>query len=180
LLSESAEFLDSIHDQTVALMNEGKTLDQVVDAVKIPHHLLARPYLQPTYDDPEFLIRNVWRLYGGWWDGDPAHLKPAPASALAREIALLAGGAERLAERARNLADRGDLRVAGHLAEFAAQAEPDNVEVHKVRIAVNQKRAATESTVMARGVFEAAVRDSQAVADPQALATRPRRNIGLG
>jgi alkyl sulfatase BDS1-like metallo-beta-lactamase superfamily hydrolase len=180
LLSESAEFLDSIHDQTVALMNEGKTLDQVVDAVKLPYHLLARPYLQPTYDDPEFVIRNVWRLYGGWWDGDPAHLKPAPASALAREIALLAGGAERLADQARTLADHGDLRVAGHLAEFAVQAEPDNVEVHKVRIAVNQKRAATESTVMARGVFEAAVRDSQAVADPQALATRPRRNIGLG
>jgi alkyl sulfatase BDS1-like metallo-beta-lactamase superfamily hydrolase len=180
LLSESAEFLDSIHDQTVALMNEGKTLDQVVNAVKIPHHLLARPYLQPTYDDPEFLIRNVWRLYGGWWDGDPAHLKPAPAPALAREIALLAGGANKLADRARTLADHGDLRVAGHLAELAVQAEPENVEVHKVRIAVNQKRAAIERTTMARGVFDAATRESQAVADPEALATRPRRNIGLG
>jgi alkyl sulfatase BDS1-like metallo-beta-lactamase superfamily hydrolase len=180
LLSDSTQLLDSIHDQTVALMNQGKTLDQVVAAAKIPQHLLTRPYLQVTYDDPEFLIRNVWRLYGGWWDGDPAHLKPAPASDLAREIALLVGGAERLAERARALADRGELRVAGHLAEFAVQAEPDNVEVHKARIAVNEKRAAIERTTMAKGVFDAAVRESQGVADPEALAARPRRNIGLG
>ena len=36
------------------------------------------PYLQPVYDEPEFVVRNLWRLYGGWYDGDPAHLKPAP------------------------------------------------------------------------------------------------------
>jgi hypothetical protein len=33
---------------------------------------------------------------------------------------------------------------------------------------------------MAKGVFDAAVRDSQALVDPDALAARPRRNIGLG
>ena len=80
LLADGAKFLDTMHDQVLALMNEGKTLDEIVQAVKIPTDLLTRPYLQPTYDDPEFLIRNIWRLYGGWWDGDPAHLKPAPAS----------------------------------------------------------------------------------------------------
>jgi glyoxylase-like metal-dependent hydrolase (beta-lactamase superfamily II) len=180
LLGESAEVLDTIHDQTVALMNQGKTLDEVVNAVKIPQHLFSRPYLQVTYDDPEFLIRNIWRLYGGWWDGDPSHLKPAPAQALAREIAQLAGGATKLIERARSLAEAGDLRLAGHLAELAVQAEPDNLDVHKARIAVNQKRAASERTVMAKGVFDAAVRDSLSLVDPDALAARPRRNIGLG
>src|SRR5258707_5764775 len=109
-------------------MNEGKTLDEVVAGVKMPADLLARPYFKPTYDDPEFLVRNVWRLYGGWWDGDPAHLKPAPAAALARELATLAGGAGKLAQRAHELAESGELRVAGHLVELAVQAEPDNVE----------------------------------------------------
>ena len=79
LLGDAAKLLDTIHDQTLALMNEGKTLDQVVAGVKMPLDLLSKPYLQPTYDDPEFLVRNIWRLYGGWWDGDPAHLKPALA-----------------------------------------------------------------------------------------------------
>jgi alkyl sulfatase BDS1-like metallo-beta-lactamase superfamily hydrolase len=180
LLGDSASFLDSIHDQTVTLMNEGKTLDQVVAEVRIPHDLLARPYLQPTYDDPEFLIRNIWRLYGGWWDGDPARLKPAASADLARELAILAGGAEKLAKRAQILVGQGELRLAGHLAELAAQAEPKDVEVHRVRIVVNNQRAAAETSLMAKGVFNAAARESQAIVDPDAITTKSNRNIGIG
>ena len=73
--SDVAELLESLHDQTVALMNEGATLDTIIHEVKAPPHLLDKPYLRPTYDDPEFVVRNVWRLYGGWWDGDPASLR---------------------------------------------------------------------------------------------------------
>ena len=61
---------------------------------------MERPYLRPVYDEPEFVVRNVWRLYGGWWDGNPATLKPAPERALALELADLAGGAGALADRA--------------------------------------------------------------------------------
>ena len=39
-------------------------------------------------------MHTVWRQYGGWWDGNPATLKPAPERALALELAALAGGAE--------------------------------------------------------------------------------------
>jgi glyoxylase-like metal-dependent hydrolase (beta-lactamase superfamily II) len=180
ILNDGAKLLDTIHDQTLALMNEGRTLDEIVQGVKMPDELLKRPYFQPTYDDPEFLIRNIWRLYGGWWDGDPAHLKPAPAAALARELAELAGGAEKLAERAKQLAERGDLRLAGHLSELAVQAAPQNAAAHHARIDVNRKRVAAESTLMAKGVFGATMRDSQAVVDPEALKTPPERFIGVG
>src|SRR6202044_4030363 len=71
-----------------------------------PAGLESRPYLRPVYDEPEFVVRNVWRLYGGWWDGNPASLKPAPESALAAELAALAGGAAALADRALALADQ--------------------------------------------------------------------------
>ena len=66
---------------------------------------MERPYLQPVYDEPEFVVRTVWRLYGGWWDGNPATLKPAPERALALELAELAGGAGVLADRALALLD---------------------------------------------------------------------------
>jgi len=58
--------------------------------VRPPAHLADRPYLQPVYDEPEFVVRNVWRLYGAVDDGVPAHLKPAPQAALGREVAALA------------------------------------------------------------------------------------------
>jgi len=101
-LTDTAEFLESLHDQTVALMNQGATLDTIVHTVRPPAHLEGRPYLQPVYDEPEFIVRNIWRLYGGWYDGTPSHLKPAPEGRQGAEIASLAGGVRPLVERARS------------------------------------------------------------------------------
>ena len=161
-LGDTADLLDHLVDQTLAMMNAGARLDDIVHKVKAPEALLERPYLRPVYDEPEFVIRTVWRLYGGWYDGNPAHLKPAPDAALAAELASLAGGAGVLADRAEALASAGDLRLAGHLAELAAQAAPGDPGVHKVRAAVFAQRAGEELSTMSKGVFSWAADESQA------------------
>ena len=139
----------------------GARLDDIVHTVRVPQHLLERPYLRPIYDEPEFVVRNIWRQYGGWYDGDPSHLKPAPAAVLATELASLAGGAGRLAERAREVAAAGDLRLAGHLAELAAQAAPDDKGIHEVRAEVFAARAAEESSTMSKGIYSWAEHESR-------------------
>jgi alkyl sulfatase BDS1-like metallo-beta-lactamase superfamily hydrolase len=159
-LTEGAELLESLVEQTLGLMNEGARLDDIVHTVQPPAELIARPYLQAIYDEPEFVVRNIWRLYGGWYDGDPSHLKPAPAHVLARELADLAGGATRLADRAREVAATGDMRLAGHLAELAAQAAPDDKGVHAVRAEVFGARAKEEASTMSKGIFSWAEHES--------------------
>ena len=67
----------------------------------MPEHLLAKPYLRPVYDHPQFILRNIWRLYGGWYDGEPDNLLPAPRAEQAREWVALAGGVEKVLARAR-------------------------------------------------------------------------------
>lgn len=153
VLGDTAELLESVTSQTLEMMNSGARLDEIVHSVTVPPALTERPWLQPVYDDPEFIVHNVWRLYGGWYDGDPSHLKPAPAHRLAEEIVRLAGGADVLTARATDLAEAGELRLAGHLAEFATQAEPDNPASHAVRAEVNRLRVAEESSLMAKGIF---------------------------
>lgn len=161
-LSDTAELLETLHDRTVALMNEGATLETILHEVKAPPHLLEKPYLRPVYDDPEFIVRNVWRLYGGWWDGDPAELKPAPRAALAAELAALAGGASRLAARARELFAAGDLALACHLVELAARAAPTDEAVTALRREIYRARAEAEPSLMARGIFSAAAEERPA------------------
>jgi len=163
-LADTAELLQSLHDQTVALMNAGARLDDVLHTVRAPAHLLERPYLRPVYDEPEFIVRNVWRLYGGWYDGNPAHLKPAPDAAIAAELAELAGGPTRLARRARELAAAGDLALACHLAELAWQAAPADDDIRRTRRAVYTMRADASSSLMARGVYVAAADEGDAPA----------------
>jgi alkyl sulfatase BDS1-like metallo-beta-lactamase superfamily hydrolase len=161
-LTDTADLLDHLVDETLALMNAGARLDDIVHTVRAPAELLDRPYLRPVYDEPEFVVRTVWRLYGGWYDGNPAHLKPAPDAVLARELAELAGGAGRLADRAAALAAAGDLRLAGHLAELAVQAAPADAGVHRVRAEVFARRAGEELSTMSKGVFSWAAAESQA------------------
>jgi alkyl sulfatase BDS1-like metallo-beta-lactamase superfamily hydrolase len=168
MLLDTAELLESIATQTLALMNEGARLNDIIHTVTAPAHLLDKPYLAPIYDDPEFIVRNLWRLYGGWYDGNPASLKPAREAALAAELADLAGGASRLAARARELAAAGtddDLRLAGHLAEYAALADPSSVEAQSARAEVFGARRHAETSLMAKGVFSWAEAESTARAN---------------
>jgi alkyl sulfatase BDS1-like metallo-beta-lactamase superfamily hydrolase len=124
----------------------------------MPEKLSSLPYLQPIYDEPEFIVRNIYRLYGGWYDGIPSHLKPAPEAAQAKEIAALAGGAETLAERAEELVREGDCRLACHLADWAFLADPDNASVRVSAGRVYMARMKIESSTMAYGIFTSAAR----------------------
>ena len=161
VLEEVADALDFLVTETLGMMNQGARLNDIIHTVKIDPAVLEKPYLRPLYDEPEFVIHNIWRLYGGWWDGNPAHLKPARDAALAAEIAALAGGALRLAERALELSAT-DMRLACHLAEMAAAAEPANRRTQEVRAEVFQARRNQETSLMAKGIFGFTANESKA------------------
>ncbi|MCP4757269.1 MAG: MBL fold metallo-hydrolase [Proteobacteria bacterium] len=161
LLLDVAEALENIVRQTLEMMNDGATLNEILNSVKVPEETLKKPYLQPHYDEPEFIVRNLWRLYGGWYDGNPANLKPADDRALAAEVADLAGGAGNLAERAEKLAADGDLRLACHLLEMAVMTDPDNVKIHRIRSDVYSRRRKAETSLMAKGIFRTTALESK-------------------
>jgi glyoxylase-like metal-dependent hydrolase (beta-lactamase superfamily II) len=177
-LGDTAELLESLVSQTLEIMNGGGRLDDAIHTVTVPAALAQRPFLQPVYDEPEFIVSTVWRQYGGWWDGNPATLKPASERAVAAELAGLAGGVARLVARALELAaaaegaggdgvDGGDggeenLRLAGHLAELAWLAAPGNPEVAQARQRVFSLRADRATSTMATGVFRWAANESVA------------------
>ena len=173
VLDDVATALEGLVRDTLALMNEGRPLDEIVHEVRAPARLLEKPYLRPTYDEPEFVVRNIWRLYGGWWDGRADTLKPARPAAVAAELAALAGGAQRLADRALELADLGDdasLRLACHLVELAAAA-PDGeaaAEIHAARAHVYEARRATELSLMSKGIYGEAATTSREISEQSA------------
>jgi alkyl sulfatase BDS1-like metallo-beta-lactamase superfamily hydrolase len=165
VLEDVAAALEKLVSDTLWLMNEGATLDHIVHTVKVDPVLLAKPYLRPLYDEPEFVVRNVWRLYGGWYDGNPSRLKPAPDASFAREVASLTGGAGALTERATALAAAGDFRLACQLIELAVQADPADRAAQGVRADIYDARRKVESSLMAKGIYGWAARQSREAAD---------------
>jgi alkyl sulfatase BDS1-like metallo-beta-lactamase superfamily hydrolase len=161
VLRDGAAVLEHLVRESLALMNQGATLDQLLHAVTAPAEYLSKPYLRAKYDDPEFLVRAIYHLYAGWFDANPAHLKPARAADLAVELARLAGGASKLAQRAVVLAEEGNTRLAAHLAEFAGEAAPDDKSVQATRALVLRKCIDRESSLMGKAFLAVYQREAE-------------------
>ncbi len=167
-LLTTSSWLRSIHDQVVAKMNEGKWLEDILREMEYP--AVDRPWLRPIYDHPEFVARNVYRLYGGWYDGDPANILPAHSEEIAQAVVAAAGsqavvaaaGSQALLARARRLRDEGDLRLACHLVDFVRKGEPERREAWELWRELFAARAHAEPSLMARNAFRAAVREAEA------------------
>lgn len=154
VLDNTATALEALVEQTLALMNEGATLDTCIHSVSVPDRLRDLPYLQPVYDEPEFIVRNVWRRFGGWYDGNPSRLLPPRDDVFATEIANLCGSAKRLAERAEELV-KDDPRLACALVELASRAS-DDPSIHQVRAAVYKQHRDRALSLMAKGILHSA------------------------
>jgi len=165
VLDDVATALEQLVADVVTMMNGGATLDTIIHSVSVPADTLAKPYLRPLYDEPEFVVRGIWRQFGGWWDGAASRLKPSPDAHLAATIADLAGGAEVLLRRAEQAAGDGDLRLACHLADLAGWAAPDDPPIHAGRAAIYLARRKAEPSLMSKGIFAAAARESQIVVE---------------
>lgn len=163
VLDEIATALEDLVRDVLHMMNEGESLNNIIHTVRVPEATLGKPYLRPLYDEPEFVVRGIWRQFGGWWDAAPSRLKPARDESLGAEIATLAGGAEMLIRRAQELVVSGDLRLACHLADFAGWAAPDDPGVHGARAEIYEARRKSETSLMAKGIFRGASRESEAV-----------------
>ncbi|MCP4004282.1 MAG: MBL fold metallo-hydrolase [bacterium] len=160
-LTNTAAYLESLYGQTLELLNQGARIYDIIETVKPPAELAELPYLLPVYDEPEFIVRNICRHLGGWYSGVPSDLLPAPRAAQAREIAELAGGLDKLLARAQACLKSGDLPLASHLIDWAADADPESTEVHRLRAEIYTQQSLGADSTMARGVYTGAARESQ-------------------
>jgi len=112
-----------VHDRTVAGMNLGKDIRTLMHEISAPPELA----LTEDYGKVAWNVRAIWHEYTGWFD--PARgtteLYAVPPSSVAPAIAELAGGAERLAERARAFLAEGKALEALHVLDIALAAEPE-------------------------------------------------------
>jgi glyoxylase-like metal-dependent hydrolase (beta-lactamase superfamily II) len=155
MLEDTAELLETIVERTLEVLNAGSPPHvDIVHRVRLP--VRQAPWLQPVYDEAEFIVRNVIRYFGGWWSGRPSELKPAPRSRVADEICALAGGARKLLARAEALVRDGDLRAACHLADYALEAAPQDRELAHRVAEIYERRARSETSLMAINLFSSA------------------------
>ena len=53
------------------------------------------------------------------------------------------------------------MRVACHLIELASKAAPDDPAVHEARASIYERRRTRELSLMTKGIFSSAIRESR-------------------
>ncbi len=136
-------------------MNLGQWEEQIVDEVALPPDLAAHPALAPIYGSPTFIVHAIYRRYGGWYDGNPTHLRPARSADVAREVALIAG-VEPLLQRAEQLTQTGEHQLALHLLDFVIEGVEDADAKQRalhMKAAALEHLAAVETSFISRSIL---------------------------
>jgi glyoxylase-like metal-dependent hydrolase (beta-lactamase superfamily II) len=178
MLSETARYLRVLIDQVLERMNAGETPEAIFHAVEPDPELAGRSYLRASYDHPKFIVRNLLRQWGGWWNGNAADLLPATWEEQAREIAALSGGVAPLVERGRQLVEAGQSALAAHLAEWATQAEPESRTAQQLKRDVYDRRWQEERSLMGKGIYRAAANDARRALGEEPLAAQTALTLG--
>lgn len=81
------------HDQTVRLLNAGRTPREIADMIKPPKSLEMHFGARGYYGDLRHNVKAVYQQYLGAYDGNPANLNPLPPQQSAKRYVDLAEGA---------------------------------------------------------------------------------------
>lgn len=112
-----------LHDQTVRLINAGKTPSEIAEEVRLPASLARMWSSRGYYGTVKHNVRAVAQFYVGWFDAHPSNLDPLPPVEAAKRYVALAGGAEAATAVARKAYEAGDYRWAAELLRHVVLAD---------------------------------------------------------
>jgi alkyl sulfatase BDS1-like metallo-beta-lactamase superfamily hydrolase len=132
--AETARIADAVqwvHDRTVEGMNAGQDLRSLMREIRTPQDLT----LTEEYGKLAWNVRAIWHEYTGWFDPTrgTTELYGVPPSSVAAALAELAGGAERIAERAREFVLHGEPLEALHLLDIALAVDAASMLARQVK-----------------------------------------------
>lgn len=159
VLSLTARALRWVRDEVVRRMNDGEGEARILAELRLPPELFDVPWMQPTYGDPHWIARDVWRSENGWWDRNPTTLHPAPPAQVGRAIARAISDKRAVLEQARAHAEAGEVQLALHVLDLLAALETDDPHVDEARTmkaALMRRRASEVRSYISKSLYHAA------------------------
>jgi alkyl sulfatase BDS1-like metallo-beta-lactamase superfamily hydrolase len=127
-----------IHDQTVRMMNQGYTPNEIANQIKLPEALNQDFHNQGYYGTVQHNSKAVYQFYIGWYTGNPAKLHPLPESVSASHYVDMMGGISSVVEKAQKQFEEASnadaetgterYRWLAELLNQAVFAAPDNTD----------------------------------------------------
>jgi alkyl sulfatase BDS1-like metallo-beta-lactamase superfamily hydrolase len=133
VMKHHSEAIKFVYEKTLQAINDGKTVNEAVQTIKLPERLANRWHLAELYGRVDWSVRGIYQNEIGWYDGKGTHLNPLPTDYQAREIVQLAGGADKILKRAIDLQKKGEHQLACELADVVIIANPKDKTARMIK-----------------------------------------------
>lgn len=131
LIENFADALDYIYNESIKGINNGLTPDELVAIITLPEELRKDPNLGEFYGGIPWAIRSIYSGVLGWFNGNPTELLSLAPKEEALRMVKLAGGEEKLFEKAQKALEEEDFVWACKLLDFLICL--DSTEAKKIK-----------------------------------------------
>ncbi|MEU9025199.1 alkyl sulfatase dimerization domain-containing protein [Actinomadura sp. NPDC048394] len=131
-LSEQRDLYAYIHDQTLRMLNQGRTGAEIAELIEMPPALERAWHTHGYYGSVSHNVKAIYQRYMGWFDGNPAHLWELPPEESAKKHVEFMGGAESVIPKARDAFEAGETRWAAQVLNYVVFADPGNTEAREL------------------------------------------------
>jgi len=118
-----------VHDATIAGMNAGKTVEQLMDEIKLPPELK----LTQEHGRVSWAVRSIWEYYATWFHFDKTtELYHVPENDVYGDIVALAGAKEMI-NKATGYVEKNQPLHSLHLVDIVLENDALNEDALRVR-----------------------------------------------
>ncbi len=128
MLASQRDMYKYIHDRTLNLINQGYTMLEVGEMVKLPASLDKKFYNRGYYGSMNHDAKAVYQKYIGFYSGNPADLYQLVPEDAAKKFVDYMGGAAAIIKKARQDYDAGEYRWVAQVMNQVVFADPTNTE----------------------------------------------------
>ena len=126
VLTNYRDAMQWVLDRTLEGLREFMTPDELVEHARLPERFANLDYLADYYGTVEGTIRDLYAQDLGWFDGDPLTLHRESPRKQSERMADLAGGVDRLMDKARAAMDADDPLGAAQLLRHVIRLRPED------------------------------------------------------
>lgn len=137
-LTKQRDTYKFIHDQSVRMLNQGFTPNEIAENIQLPEALNQDFHNQGYYGTIKHNAKAVYQFYQGWYTGNPAKLDPLPEPAVAKRYIKMMGGIDAVLNQAQIEFEQASTqsvsesvqtyRWLAELMNHAVFAEPDHTQ----------------------------------------------------
>ncbi|OTG80327.1 alkyl/aryl-sulfatase [Acinetobacter sp. ANC 4648] len=148
-----------LHDQTLKMMNQSYTADEIVEQIKLPENLNKQLSIGGYYGSIKHNVKGIYQYYIGWFDGNPANLDMLPRKQRSLKYVSILGGENAVLRSALEAQKQKEFRWAAELLNHILNVNANNDAAKKVLSEVYLTLGYDAESVSWRNFYISAAKD---------------------